>query len=304
MKKANRKILSILMPLILGLAACGASGGGDTENADGSDVLQESVSEDSNEQSSGQKSADSWQPEPVNLTDSEIHLIDYHLIYNKGEQTTYLAFAAHVPEDSYFRFESKSSSEVWYLNTSFFRIPGGWGIVETRDLPKDFDLADTRFVIEVYRDGVTDEYAIDDWGEPMSEAELEEIGLKTRIEGYPVLTRIYLNYGPSYIVISAEMQLFGKDYETYIGDITDLSDSVRFYRSDGVPLEDVFEGYQVEHRGVVTGAETYFDLPSDSDLSVIEEKISQLKDAGFYMLYTGPDGSSFRVDYTPPAIGF
>lgn len=299
MKKANRKILCILMPLILGLAACGASDGGGTENVDGSDALDQSVSEDSG----GGKSADSWQPETVSLTDSKIHLIDHHLINDKGDKSTYLAFAAYIPEESYYRFESKSSSDVWYPNASFFRIPGGWGIVESADLPENLDLTDTRLVVELYHDGMTDEYAIDDWGEPMSDAELDEIGLKTRIAGYPVLARLSLNYGQSYIAISADIHLFGKDYGTFIGDIMDLSDSIRFYRSDGVPVEDVFEGYQVEHHGMLTGAETYFDLAANSDFSVIEERISQLQDAGFYMLYTGSDGSSFKVEYTPYTSG-
>lgn len=307
-----KKIIAfiLVLVLVLSLAACGktTTDQGNAGNADsGNAGTSQSNSGNKWDYSGSQTEAPS---SALTLDDAQVRLVYYDGTY-ADSGVNYLLLAYYGPQEEIsYHFCNPDGSNIkdaeW---PTYWKYENGWRLLETSELPEGYTADSIALSVTDYAADGEPTRVFTDFGEPLTKAELEEIGLVffgDRMCNFITEGAIGNRVIDVCMHVGIKWYCRGTAYDNNLP--FDLEDFA-FYAEDGRPLNecvgDEFD-YIVDTWGdyiaplnmsTVEGIEVRFKV-KDGDYS--EEQMDELcdliKELNPYMVYTTEDGKEIRLD--------
>lgn len=267
--------------MLLSLAACRNTK--NTENTGSQD------SANSNKQAENKTEKNETKKE-LTLDDAQVRLV--------YEDEGYLLLAYYGPQDDIgMSFFSTDGSELSgnTITPYYWEFDNGWRLLETKELPDDRDSNSVGLKVTDYSEESEATKQFLDFGEPMTEEELKEIGVPF-LNGYMCSATSYGSTGSSDVTITIEFIWRGKYHNTRLETWPFTQEDFTFFSSDGTPLEEAFEGFYLEEIDTrdVGGGQLQLVFLSEKDCS--NEDFEALVALEPYMIFTGSDGSTQRIE--------
>ncbi len=295
--KKRGVFLAGMLALSLALSGCGNNAADtskpETSGTESSGQQDSAATEDSGQSQSGADAGENNGQNVGSLEDCKLRLIDCHQFEDDGEQLTYLAFALHGPEDIGFHLEGDDPSlaDAWLTSN---HMASGWRVVTCTELPAGITTEGLSLSVTGYGASGEETILLNDWGEPMSKEELQEVGLY-EIEGHLVIVgegRTATSSGQYGFMVG--LGLVGPEYgnpETDFPTLENAAEVFQFYAADGTSLAQSL-GQEIDEC-FMTGStlKVWFGLPEGTDEDTALEKLIE-EDP--YMEYTNADGESFQ----------
>lgn len=305
-----KKIISIILALVivLSLAACGRTS------------TEKSTAGNAGSTTAGQKdSGNKWDygtreteaaSKGLTLDDAQVRLVVYDGTY-ADNGTNYLLLAYYGPqEDISYHFCNPDGSSIedaeW---PTYWKYENGWRLLETSELPAGYTADNIALSVTDYGADGEPTRIFSDFGEPLTKAEMEEIGVTYFGEKFGN----FITEGSIVNLISEVCVFVGIKWyggaNVLDNDLPFDIEDFAFYAEDGRPLNECvgeeFE-YIVETWGdyiapleisTVDGIMARFKV-NDGEYS--EERMAELcdliKELNPYMAYTTEDGTEVRVE--------
>lgn len=227
------------------------------------------------------------------VEDCQLRLIDCHQFEDEGAQFTYLAFVLRGPADIGFHLESDISdvSDVWLASN---HRKDGWRVVTCDELPGKITPENLSLNVTDYSTAEEKSVLLSDWGDPMSQEELQSVGIY-EIEGHLALVGDgSLSENPDQYGFLVGLGLVGPEYgkpNTSFPTLENVERVFRFYAADGTPLAQSL-GQEIDECYMTGGTlKVWFGLPEGADSNTAMNKLLE-KDP--YMEYTNADGATFQ----------
>lgn len=287
---------SIYIFLICGMLLSTVACGGGSEDKDRETNSRSSKSEQSSEAVVSSDNSKPTEEEELTLENAEVRLV-----YSGGGV---LAVAFHGPEDIGMTFCNKDGSPLEEeLFLGYGEPSPNWTLGITYEMTDQYSADNLALKVSDYQaerdaDG---RYAtkVYEFGELMSDDELADIGFNFLDGRCCIVSRGRGTYGRDNFGLTFNISWFcdGYDQETDTIDIQSFADKFEFFVDNGIPLEEAFEGYQME---VSIQGDAFFQiLLYQSGEENNEEKHHQLademKDHKPYLVYTNDDSSALEI---------
>lgn len=183
-------------------------------------------------------------------------------------------------------------------------LGNGWTLGITYELSEnytadDLGLSVTDYDGEKMADGTYATKVFSDLGEPMTEAELKDIGLSFLDGACGVVSSGRTTYGSGNFGLFFSISWLDDNFDKSLDEVEGFSvDHFSFFAGDGTPLGEYFDGYtlQVDPRD----SSIYVLLFQDADPkdeAKNESMCDELKDCQPYAVYTGTDGSTQQFSF-------
>lgn len=224
----------------------------------------------------------------LTLDDAEVKLV-----YTEGD---YLLLAYYGPQEDigmhYCTSDGESRDD--FPHPFYWEFNSDWRLIKTDELPDDVDGADIALSVTDYNDDSKPSRVFSDLGSPMSESELQEIGV-CFFNGYAGNVSSYGSVYKEDITITLEFNWWGADRNIRIDNWPFTTDNCKFFISDGTPLDEAYEGYEmwIETKDV-GGGQIWVNLTGNKEAT--NEDFKKLAALEPYMIFTGDDGSTLRIE--------
>ena len=279
MKKTVAMLLSLIM--ILSLVACG-----NVKNNE----IQETANSDSKEDYNSTKD------EKETVKDPTLDEAQVRLVYAEGNYLL-LAYYGRQHDIGMHFCTSEGQTRVDLRDPLYWKFDTGWRLVVTTELPDDIDVSNIALSVTYYDEESHESQAsriFSDFGSPMSESELKEIGVGW-FNGHAANVNSYGSIYKKRIEIVIQFNWWGADYGTKASEWPFTVDDFKFFISDGTPLDEAYEGYEMEIDAITVGdGKICVELTGDTDAT--NEDFDQLVALQPYMIFTGSDGSTQRIE--------
>lgn len=216
------------------------------------------------------------------------------LVYAEGN---YLLLAYYGPQQGIGMHYCNSDGTDFDFNPPdpfFWKFDNGWRLILTEELPETVDAASVGLSITDYSQESRPSYLFNDFGSPMSNSELQEIGV-CMFNEHPanVTSIVYYNGWDIHIII--QFNWWGADRRIRVNSWPFTVDDFQLFTSDGTPLAEAYSDYNMEIKTIDnTGGALEIILSRDYDIT--EADIQALVDLEPYMIFTGDDGSALRIE--------
>lgn len=216
------------------------------------------------------------------------------LVYAEGN---YLLLAYYGPQQDIGMHYCNSDGTDFDFDPPdpfFWKFDNGWRLILTEELPETVDAVSVGLSITDYSQESHPSYLFNDFGSPMSNSELQEIGVCMFHEHAANVTS-FVYYRGWDIEIQIQFNWWGADRKIRLNSWPFTVDDFQFFTSDGTPLADVYSDYDMEIKTVDnTGGALKIILRGDHDIT--DADIQALVDLEPYMIFTGDDGSMLRIE--------
>lgn len=316
-----KRIAALLMALALlaSLAACGGktsttpgSGTAGSEGTAGVQSTEDGTAYGGKTSTTPAESAGSSAPQqeqstPVNPAPEpeELTLEDGYarLVCAKDN---FVTVAFHGPDgDIGMHFCQKDGSDLEEEASLAYGHPSsGWTLASTYELSEEYTVDDlalsvTDYDAEKTADGTYPTILITDFGEPMTDDELKEVGFDFLDGRCCIITTCRATYGGDNFGLSFSINYFEEDYKLAPEQIDGFAEKLQFYAGNGTPLEDYFEGYTLDINpsgttifGGAAISVRLYQTDSGNHKERHQSMCDELKACEPYMVYTNADGTT------------
>lgn len=308
----TKKIFALLMVLafILSFAGCAAPAAG---NGDTVASTEKSGSDEANSTSGGSK----WdygsgeteaEEKELTLDDAKVRLVYFSDIYAEDDMVYFLVAYYGPQEDIGFGFCNSDGTAIEdFDGPMYYDFGNGWRFLEAKELPNGTTLENIAVCIVDYADEERPSKLFTDFGEPMTNEELKEVGVTFMGDQYCTVTH------GNRISSFDNLVTFGVSFKWYcLNGYTSQSadrlpysvDDFAFFAADGTPLSEYADGYDYElelgfstKNYDITGIAVTYRINDGNRTEGRTSAFAEfLCDLNPYMIYTDQDGVEHRFD--------
>ena len=212
-----------------------------------------------------------------------------------------LAVAFHGPyRDIGMSFCDKEGNQLDELFSGYGDLNPGWTMAISYEMSDAYSVDQLALRVSDYeaprnQDGAYANKLFTDWGEPMTDEELAEIGFDFLDGRCCVVSLGRGTYGEDNFGLTFGISWFCDNYNRETGqiDIPDFPSKFAFFTGDGAPLEEAYTGYtlQTELASGTFWVQLYID-GGEGDEEKHQELAGQLIAGKPYMVYTNDNGTT------------
>lgn len=268
-------ICFLAVTMILSLVACGSKKVPEDSSAAGNDSLK------------------------LTLDDAQVRMV-----YADG---SYLLLAYYGPQENIDMHYCNSDGTEFDFSSSlpdFCTFESGWRLVWTRELPETIDAASVGLSVTDYNQESKPSRVFADFGTPMSNNELQEIGVYL-INGHTADIVSFIYAYKNNIELTINFIWLGVDHDIRLNTWPFTLDDFQFFTSDGTPLAEAYADYETKIEAAESChsyiKENYIGVTLKGNREATDEDLNALAALKPYMLFTADDGSTIKI---PLRLGY